>query len=278
MENLTLLSFSFYRHWYGTSTVMIFLKAINLVSGAVTRKGTGAYFWHNLLDRRLYKFEHAAAHSQLVQPPAGVDTSIPKPTDVPEGQAVDWYPAVKAYVQEQGYVLLQQSWPAGSGTTAAESIRPGCKFELREAGQPARFWGVTVVENVGGASGLLGLGYDSPELRPRTAADLHLFYADPRLCPVGTVAASGGKYEFQVILNQVFVQTVDKFKGPFQMSVAGIKINLPPQLYLYRYIPIPVLGTYPVPSIPHSRVVTLLIFCPNLSFPPCNPRFLPLTG
>jgi hypothetical protein len=99
--------------------------------------------------------------------------------------------------EHQGYRQLEQSLPVGSGTTLAESIRPGLKFELRDAAQPARFWGVTVVENVGGGSGLLGLGYDSPELRPRTA-DLRLFYADPRLCPVGTVAASAGKYDFQV--------------------------------------------------------------------------------
>jgi hypothetical protein len=82
---------------------------------------------------------------------------------------------VNTYIAAQRYTRLAHSLPAGSGTTVAESLRPGTRFELREAAQPARFWGVTVLENVGGggASGLLGLGYDSPDLKPR-AADLRL--------------------------------------------------------------------------------------------------------
>jgi len=78
---------------------------------------------------------------------------------------------VNTYIAAQRYTRLAHSLPAGSGTTVAESLRPGTRFELREAAQPARFWGVTVLENVGGggASGLLGLGYDSPDLKPRTA-------------------------------------------------------------------------------------------------------------
>ncbi len=78
---------------------------------------------------------------------------------------------MNTYIAAQRYTRLAHSLPAGSGTTVAESLRPGTRFELRETAQPARFWGVTVLENVGGggASGLLGLGYDSPDLKPRSA-------------------------------------------------------------------------------------------------------------
>ena len=171
--------------------VLLMFFIFFLFLGSESQKET--YFWHNLQEKNLYKFEHGAAQtSLLIQPPPCL--SVPFTEKVVCG--LDWYPVVGSYMQQQGYSPLKQTLAAGSGPTLAESIRPGCKFELREAAQPCRFWGVTVVENVGGGSGLLGLGYDSPELRPRLA-DLRLFYSDPRLCPVGTVAGSGGKYEFQ---------------------------------------------------------------------------------
>ncbi len=134
----------------------------------------------------------------MVQPPPGIEVPF-KPVFKGGGEGQqDWYPAVSSYMEQRGYARLNHSLPVGCGTTVAEAIRPGTKFELREAAHPARFWGVTVVEQAGGGgSGLLGLGYDSPELKPRTV-DLRLFYTDPRLCPVGTVAASGGRFEFQV--------------------------------------------------------------------------------
>jgi hypothetical protein len=158
-----------------------------------------SFFWHNLLEKTLYKFGHGLSQAQLlVRPPQKLAIPFSPAPAAEEGDAVDWYTAAKTYLEQEGYRRLEQTLPVGCGTSRAESLRPGLKFELRDAAQPARFWAVTVVENVGGGcSGLLGLGYDSPELRPRTA-DLRLFYADPRLCPVGTVAASQGKYEFQV--------------------------------------------------------------------------------
>ena len=64
--------------------------------------------------------------------------------------------------------------------------RPGMKAELLSDEVPTEGWGVTVTENTGG---LLGLSYDSPDLKtPNT--HLRLFCTSPRLLPCGTIASS----------------------------------------------------------------------------------------
>ena len=64
--------------------------------------------------------------------------------------------------------------------------RPGMKAELLSDEVSTEGWGVTVTENTGG---LLGLSYDSPDLKTSNT-HLRLFCTSPRLLPCGTIASS----------------------------------------------------------------------------------------
>ena len=64
--------------------------------------------------------------------------------------------------------------------------RPGRKAELLSDEVPTEGWGVTVTENTGG---LLGLSYDSPDLK-NSNTHLRLFCTSSRLLPCGTIASS----------------------------------------------------------------------------------------
>ena len=102
------------------------------------------------------------------------------------GTAREWY----SLLEGEAAPLPRLTTPLapGAGSCPADSLRPGLKFELQGATAPTEFWGVTVTENWGG---MLGLSYDSPELKP--SRDFRLFYLSPRLFPCGTVAAGAGR-------------------------------------------------------------------------------------
>lgn len=130
-------------------------------------------FWLDTKTRGVYNFGHCRQDDLILAPPAHLKSSF----------SVDcWYD----WVASQGLTSVRQpldtSFPPGGGLCPVDSLRPGLKFELMSELEPDQFWAVTVTENRGG---LLGLSYDSPELKLST--DLYCYYLDKRLYPCGTV-------------------------------------------------------------------------------------------
>jgi hypothetical protein len=84
---------------------LIFIYYGYLFVGSETQ--TDSFFWHNLLEKALYKFGHGLSQSQLlVRPPK--DLTVPFiTTPAEEDKDVDWYAGVKTYLEQQAFLLIQ---------------------------------------------------------------------------------------------------------------------------------------------------------------------------
>jgi len=158
-------------------------------------------FWLDTKIKGVYRYGHCKQDSLVLAPPAQISSDL---------SVQCWYEWAASKYLLYTWQPLETSFPAGGGLCPVDSIRPGLKFELRSELEPDQFWGVTVTENNGG---VLGLSFDSPELKLST--DLYCYYLDNRLYPCGTV-----------LKNPVF-----SFSVPVKLRERGGGLGYPEQVW-----------------------------------------------
>jgi len=168
------------QYWFGVIRLVCGpLVQISYISPATPTDLQPAHtVWVDTKTRGVYRYGHCREGGLVIAPPSLVTTHTP---------AQCWYDWAHTQGLLSVWLPLDTSFPPGHGLCPVDSLRPGLKFELRSELDPGQLWGVTVTKNTGG---ILGLSYDSPELKLCT--DLHLYYQDSRLYPCGTVEKNSG--------------------------------------------------------------------------------------
>ena len=168
----------------------MWIGVVRLVSGPLVsisyigQETDSSAKWLDTRYQGVYNLGWARRNNKILKPPDPVLALLP-----PDTNCDNWDQLASQFLDNlRGTVTVPEDLPPGSGQCVVDCLVPGTKLELQDSNDPAIFWGVTVRSNRGG---LLGLSYDSPELKPRT--DFHMFYLDERLRPCGTVAASDGR-------------------------------------------------------------------------------------